>query len=372
MVTVVRIHDGFGIEMVEEIEKCNPEMELLYWSDNYTGLLNEKFSRGGKCIPFWKVKALFEKKELERVLLTPFYIAGNVIDEVQALGIPKEKIYVYEGKKNNDSIFTELDKFVMLPYLEFHVADHCNLNCKGCATFSPLCEKDVFAEIGQFRRDIARVKELIPFIRTIQIMGGEPLLNPHLSEFIKATREVYPYSGLRLVTNGTLLDRLEEEKWQTIIDNKVTINISCYPAVYGKMEKIIKEIKAHNGVMEPMISQVSLFYPNLTKYKKYPYENTDFCRCYNLRDGKVSSCPNTMYGHYYNDFFKEKIPFDSGIIDIYQEDLDGAGLIKKLNEPCEACNYCQNYAWRLNSKFVEGKAWNFYKKGEIPEKSDWE
>lgn len=59
MVTVVRIHDGFGIEMVEEIEKCNPEMELLYWSDNYTGLLNEKFSRGGEMHSVLEGKSSF-------------------------------------------------------------------------------------------------------------------------------------------------------------------------------------------------------------------------------------------------------------------------------------------------------------------------
>ena len=319
-------------------------------------------------IPFWEVKKLFEQRKLDQIILTPYYIAENVIDEVLALGIPREKIFIYEGKRNNNLIFTELDKFIMLPYLEFH----CNLNCKGCVTFSPLCNKEVYYDTEQFEKDILRVKELIPFIRTIQIMGGEPTLNPNLDKIITAVRKSYPYGTIRITTNGTLLDRLNEAVWEAIVDNKIVINISCYPAVYDKMEKIIKTIKKHKGVEEPMISQVSLFYPNLSKFKKYPFENLDYCRCYNLRDGKMSSCIVSMYGHYYNNYFNKNLPFNSGIVDIYDEEIDGKTLVKKLNKPCEICNYCQNYIWRLNSKFTNGRSWDFYKKGDIPKESDWE
>lgn len=30
-----------------------------------------------------------------------------------------------------------------LPYLEFHVADHCNLNCAACEHFSALADKKI-------------------------------------------------------------------------------------------------------------------------------------------------------------------------------------------------------------------------------------
>lgn len=368
MVSVIRIHGNWGIDMVNKLKSHTPPFEkLLIWQDNYQGFDNWS----NEVIGFWDVKKIYESGNLERIILTPFYIAENVIDEVIALGIPRDMIFIYEGIENGEHIFKQLDEFVFLPYLEFHTVDHCNLNCKGCAAFSPLCKEPVYVNVEEFKKDIKRLKELVPFIRTIQIMGGEPTLNPELGEFVKATRSAYPYSRLRLVTNGTKLNRLPDELWQIFVENEVVINLSCYPPIYDKMEEIISLIKLHEGMKEPMISQVSLFYPNLSTFKQYPFANTDYCRCYNLRDGKMSSCILSMYGHYFNDYFNGYLPVDSALIDIYEKNLTGKQLVNELNKPTDICNYCQNLSWRLNSKFLIGKTWDRYKKGESPQKSDW-
>ena len=78
-----------------------------------------------------------------------------------------------------------------------------------------------------------------------------------------------------------------------------------------------------------------------------------------------------MYGHYYNEYFDEKLPFDTGLIDIYDDELTGKDLVKKLNSPSSTCDYCSQYIWKLDSKYVEEKEWSFYKSNEKPKESDW-
>lgn len=34
-----------------------------------------------------------------------------------------------------------------LDYVEFHLADHCNLNCRGCGHFSPIADETFLARL---------------------------------------------------------------------------------------------------------------------------------------------------------------------------------------------------------------------------------
>lgn len=364
MKTVVRIHQNYGKNMVDELKKKYGNENLLMWEDSFISNNDENI------ISFWDVKKIYNDNELDKIILTPFYIAENVIEEVLVLGIPEEKVFVYEGIINKEFLLTPLNEFVFLPYLEIHAADHCNLNCKGCSAFCPLLTEPKFPNYETFKKDLKRLKELVPFIRTIQVMGGEPTLNPDLHLFLNYIKTIYPYSNLKLMTNGLLLKSLSQRVWDSIIDNGVTIDISCYPAVYNNMKDIVEVIRKH-GAKEPVLNQISEFYPNLSEFQKYPFRNIDHCRCYNLRDGKISSCNMIMYGNYYNSFFNKNLPFESGIYDIYNKDLTGKDLVKKLNQPVDMCNYCAQYIWCLNPKYAKKGNWDFYKKNEVPQEKDW-
>ncbi len=65
------------------------------------------------------------------------------------------------------------------------MADHCNLNCKGCVHFSPLVRESVFPKLSDVERDFIRLREIIEYIDTIRILGGEPRLNPELSRYLE-------------------------------------------------------------------------------------------------------------------------------------------------------------------------------------------
>src|SRR4030067_480702 len=79
----------------------------------------------------------------------------------------------------------------VLSYLEVQLVDHCNMNCSGCSHFSPLADK-FFADIEQYDRDMKQLRQLVANIMTFRLLGGEPLLHPHVSMFLDSTRTWFP------------------------------------------------------------------------------------------------------------------------------------------------------------------------------------
>lgn len=93
----------------------------------------------------------------------------------------------------------------VLPFLEMMVINSCNLSCQGCTTFSDLKHSGyVTWQQGQ--------KQLEPWLERIDLqafgfMGGEPLMNPTIREWLIGLRDLLPDTQLRFVTNGLLLER---------------------------------------------------------------------------------------------------------------------------------------------------------------------
>ena len=93
----------------------------------------------------------------------------------------------------------------MLEKIDIHITDHCNLNCKGCTHFSPLSE-EFYLNIDNFRTDLARLAALTGAqLGQIFLLGGEPLLHPHLTDFFPIARDLFPNTQIIIITNGILL-----------------------------------------------------------------------------------------------------------------------------------------------------------------------
>jgi ABC-2 type transport system ATP-binding protein len=74
---------------------------------------------------------------------------------------------------------------------EVHVTEHCNLNCKSCGHMSPLAKAE-FLDLGTYSKDVERLSYLCGGkVELVDLMGGEPLLHPQLSEIASVTREFF-------------------------------------------------------------------------------------------------------------------------------------------------------------------------------------
>ena len=48
----------------------------------------------------------------------------------------------------------------MINYIETHLVDHCNLNCKGCSHFSPLVGKPFYKDYNEFKKEIEQLSKI--------------------------------------------------------------------------------------------------------------------------------------------------------------------------------------------------------------------
>lgn len=98
-----------------------------------------------------------------------------------------------------------------LEFLESMIIRSCNLSCEGCTTFSDL-KWSGYIPWEQGKEWIEPWTKRLE-IQSWGVMGGEPLMNPDLPQWLEGIRKLLPEAQIRIVTNGLLLD-----KHQWIID----------------------------------------------------------------------------------------------------------------------------------------------------------
>jgi organic radical activating enzyme len=93
----------------------------------------------------------------------------------------------------------------VIPKLEFYITNVCNLSCEGCNRFN-----DIHFKGHQLWKDyddiIRRWAEKIK-IEHIVIMGGEPFLNPSISDWISGLSK-YFNTNVQVMSNGTYITRV--------------------------------------------------------------------------------------------------------------------------------------------------------------------
>lgn len=295
----------------------------------------------------------YHNKELDAIVIPKeYYIPYNaLIFQLVKYGININDIY--NGMRLSDKLnytasmvsglITPMLSDSYLSYLEYHVADHCNLNCKYCTHYSPLVNEPVFTDFPSFCRDLEQFKIHINDVGVIRILGGEPLLNKELPDFIKYTRKLFPASIITVVTNGMLLDRIDEQLIKAMQENIAFFHISYYPPLEGRIDSV-KKMLVENNIAFTITPKIDKF--NKTQCLEHN-NNEDFfydcfqatCTC--LHQGKVAPCYAPFTSKYFNKAYDQKLPTDEGI-DIYAEALTTEELKLQLLYPLKRCGYCIN------------------------------
>ena len=231
-----------------------------------------------------------------------------------------------------------------LGYLEYHVADQCNLNCKACEHYSALVKEDVFPDFAKFEKDFTRLHDFIDDIGLIRILGGEPLLNKDINKYIRLTRSLYPSARIFVVTNGLKLMSMNNEFYDTLKECNGDIYISYYPPMKETMDKV--ENLLQEKEVSYTISTLNLEFGKKQILKPLDDEQTldAFFKCTqkvcnNFYDGKLASCFLPFTTKYFNGYFDKNLPED-GAIDLYEEGLTTRDLRERLLLPFERCRYC--------------------------------
>jgi MoaA/NifB/PqqE/SkfB family radical SAM enzyme len=236
----------------------------------------------------------------------------------------------------------------LIPILHIHLADHCNLNCRGCDNFSPL-SPEVFADVNVVERDCARISTLSGGkVSEVQLLGGEPLLHPQITVFNEMVRKYFPDAPVKIVTNGLLLLKQPDTFWESCRKNNIEIMVTKYPIKldHDRMEQ-------HVGAQGVTFS----FYGNTRSVpktmqcapldvagKQDPRDSFLRCssanRCISLDNGKIYTCSLIPYVKYFNAHFgKNLLVTEHDFIDIYKVQSIGE-ILKFVAKPMPFCRYC--------------------------------
>ena len=228
---------------------------------------------------------------------------------------------------------------------EIHVAEHCNLNCCGCDHFSPLADPE-FVNINEFKRDMVRMGEIFSHkCKAIYLLGGEPLLNPEITELMKIVRDNFSKGDIRIVTNGLLLLQQGKKFWEACRDNNVGIEITHYP-IKLDFERI-KSIADEFGVdcQYRTSNDKDIFIKKTLDLsgscnEVWSFGLCDRNGCTTLEHGRLYICSFIPHVHIFNKKFYKNIPVtEHDYIDIYQ-DVKAEDILKRLTKPVPACRYC--------------------------------
>lgn len=234
-----------------------------------------------------------------------------------------------------------------LTKMEFHLADHCNLNCDLCNHFCNLETMKSFPNIENVEKDLKRLKELYWGIGTLYLVGGEPFLNPDFDKYCDMVRRIFPDSDITVITNGILVGKQNEKtfsKLNAMRINEIKLLVSKYPTTIGELNSI-KQAVERTGVDTSFTPEIKTFTKKLTENsnndKKKAYDSCHEKECHYLENGKIYGC--TLFGRIktLNERFGTNYP-DVGL-DIYKYS-DGWILNSKLENQFPYCSYCaSNY-----------------------------
>jgi hypothetical protein len=245
-----------------------------------------------------------------------------------------------------------------LHYFEMHLADHCNLNCRGCSHYSSVSPQR-FADPEQVERDFARLAELFGRVKVIRLMGGEPLLHPQLERFIVSARKYFPKADIALATNGLLVPKEPESFWQLLSSQRIALRVTDYPIKADR--ESIKSGSVRHGLewWFSLPTKRFLKVPIFPAGNRDPHEAYRLCRkyayCPFLRDGSVYPCARIAMSWILTERFGAELPVGYKDRIVLSEAKDGYEVLRLLSDPVPWCRFCgfdvaSTFDWEVSRK----------------------
>ena len=208
-----------------------------------------------------------------------------------------------------------------LQYSELNITNVCNYSCTHCQSFNNYAFKG-HQRWDDYKDEYKLLSKQID-IDIIQLIGGEPTLNPDFYKWLDGVSKLWPRSQLQIATNGTALDKITDDVYNVLARNNSTLWITCHDIkLYGSFldfiktfldaivsdtgeepaRKVSRIFVDKNGV-EVILdwtqtfrsSAVDLIDNKLTmKYDSDPvdaHKNCGFKTCHQMNKGKLYKCP---------------------------------------------------------------------------------
>lgn len=178
--------------------------------------------------------------------------------------------------------------------IEYHVADNCNLSCEFCSHYSNIKRPSRLVSPDEARAEWEFWSDHVAPQR-FSLIGGEPTLNPDLTELAQLACETWVGAEIWLYTNGTYLHRHPD--LHNYVDRVV---ISMH---YDDMSSIAREAERFRKV-EMRKTHKWIHCYKVVDGKRVPFRDKkprkswEVCaakRCFVLRDNALWKCPQIAF-----------------------------------------------------------------------------
>lgn len=189
-----------------------------------------------------------------------------------------------------------------LHYLEMDVSFACNLQCSGCSHYSNYRLSGVISLADAREWMSAWSRRIQP--ERIRLLGGEPAINPELSNIVRAAAEFFPTSIRAVVSNGLLLHK-RQDIFSTLRDTNTQLHISVHDrtektsSCVANIQKISAELGIHCIISGAQPEEFHHLYRGEGK-DILPFDHKDstgswdLCaekNCVTIHEGLIWKCP---------------------------------------------------------------------------------
>jgi hypothetical protein len=218
---------------------------------------------------------------------------------------------------------------LFIPKIEFYITNVCNLSCNECNRFNDLKFKGT-----QLWKDYEAIytewAEYIDFERIV-ILGGEPLLNPSILDWIRGLHRLWPKYGKQVLTNATMLNKVNG-LYESCQYNMTWIGISLHS------EKDLPEIE----------ESIRLFFNGNIEERIIGRQNNSLGADWYFKSGTT---PYVEVGIWKQDYFYKNSILNAPSGEMFLHDSD----------PARAHDQCM-FVKNKNYHFIRG---NIYKCGPV-------
>ncbi|CDF31557.1 radical SAM domain protein [Methanoculleus sp. CAG:1088] len=258
------------------------------------------------------------------------------------------------------------------PLFDIEVSSRCNIHCMFC----PREKMELMGTGLMALETMVAIADWLPTGASVLLSGlGEPLLNPHLADFVKSLRD--RNIGVSLITNGLLLHpkRFEELKEAGICEIQIsaqTLDRAHYESEMNgaDFDELVKNLNylceadmgnvqiRFNSIMELGASEKETILDYCEEHEFVPFLRTKHSRggsVYSVKanhvgcgifpstnfitfKGEVMRCMNDRFGKPIGNIFE----------DSFQDILDRKSAIILNQDRAEACGLCSDsYRWEI-------------------------
>ena len=353
-----------GKKLYERLKHENAEDNIVFCDNSST---KQGVHNGIKVIPLQEAVAKYgEAKFVVASLRHSKQMEQQLLDA----GIPKKQIITElpgdivgeELAKEQNQRLVPLDSI----HIEVNINKNCNLKCKGCDHFAPIAEAGTL-ELDVFERDMKRLADVMAgHIHRIILLGGEPLLNENLLEYVKIAREYMSRTEIFIATNGTLLGKMGEEFWCVLRSAAVGLMVTKYPV---KLDYDgLKKLAEGNGIVWEYIGssesgRTLWHFPLDLSGSQDAMDSFIHCAnanaCHTLERGRLYTCSIAPNIQAFNNFYGKNVPLtvDDGI-DIHMAH-NAKEILEFLAKPINFCRYCNvkgrtyDHSWEISKQDIK-------------------